>query len=68
LDARDQPLLVPGPGLRVTPDADLDAYDVGDTLGYAGSGPLAVNGAFRIRRRAVAVDKSGAESVDVEFV
>lgn len=70
LDARSEALLIPGPGLRVTPDADLAAYEVGDTILYDESHALlGVTGAFRIRKREVSVAENGMqETVAVEFV
>lgn len=68
LDARSTALLVPGPKVRVTPDADLDSYSVGDTVSYELHGQLGVSGAFRIRTQRITVAATGAESVDLEFV
>lgn len=68
LDARKEALIVPGPNVRVTPDADLDDYRDGDTISYDLAGALGVSGPFRIRRRSVAVSSTGQESVDLEFV
>lgn len=68
LDARDQPLIVPGPRTRVTPDADLSAYDVGDLVRFEMDPAFGVQGAWRIRKRSVTVESSGQEFVDLEFV
>lgn len=67
-DARGAALLIPGPNVRVSTDADLGMYDVGDTVDYQLHSQLAVSGAFRIRKRAVAVAETGTESVSIEFV
>lgn len=68
LDARDQALLVPGPRMRVTPDVDLKSYDVGDRVAIEMDAVLGVSGAYRIRKRAVRVEASGQELVDLELV
>lgn len=68
LDARDSTLLVPGPGVRTTADADLVAYGAGDTVGYQVHEELGVTGAFRIRKRTVSVSKIGREQTSLEFV
>lgn len=68
VDARSEALIVPGPAVRVTPDADLDDYGVGDAISYDLAGLLGVSGAFRIRRQSVRVTGTGKESVDLEFV
>lgn len=68
LDARDSVLLVPGPGVRTTTDADLASYDVGDVVAYQLHEQLGVDGAFRIRKRTVTVSKVGTEQTAVEFV
>jgi hypothetical protein len=68
LDARQEALFVPSPNLRVTPDADLTAYAVGDTIAYDVDEQLGVTGAFRIRSQQVTVDaESGQESVSLQF-
>ncbi len=67
LATRGAPLLVPGPGLRVTADADLDRYDVGDTVQYALHSRLRLKGAFRVRSRQVKVDTE-QELADLTFV
>lgn len=68
LNARNTALIVPGPGVRVTPDADLGSYAVGDTIAYDLQAQLGVTGAFRIRKQSVKVSAKGQESVDIEFV
>lgn len=68
LDARDQPLIVPGPRTRVTPDADLSAYDVGDLVRFEMDPAFGVAGSWRIRKRSVTVEATGQEFVDMEFV
>lgn len=68
LDARDQPLRAPGQKVRVPVDADLDAYDVGDTVSYELDDLLGIGGAWRIRSRTVNVATTGSEAVDLEFV
>jgi hypothetical protein len=67
VDARGQVLLIPGPNARVSLDADLSAYDVGDTIGYQAHARLTASGAWRIRKRTVRVSTTGTESVAVEF-
>lgn len=68
IDARKEALIVPGPNVRVTPDADLADYGVGDTITYDLASHLGVSGAFRIRRQSVRVSSTGKETVDLEFV
>lgn len=68
IDARSDALLVPGPKLRVTPDADLDAYGEGDTVAYTLSDQIGLTGAFRIRSRTVDVASTGQEMATCEFV
>lgn len=68
LDARDQPLRAPGRKVRVPADADLDAYSEGDIVTYEIDDLLGIGGAYRIRSRTVAVEQTGLESVDLEFV
>lgn len=68
LDPRDEALLIPGPDTRVTPDADLSSYDVGDTVSYQLHDQLGLGGAFRLRKRTVSVSQTGQESVSVAFV
>ncbi|MBW0100016.1 hypothetical protein I4I73_28965 [Pseudonocardia sp. KRD-184] len=67
-DAKDQPLRAPGRKIRVTPDTDLDRYDVGDTVSYELDTLLGVGGPYRLRSRFVEVVKNEPESVDLEFV
>jgi len=67
-DARDQALRAPGRQVRVTPDTDLDLYDVGDIISYEISGLLGIGGIFRIRTRTVNVEQTGQETVSLEFV
>lgn len=64
---RGKVLLVPGPDARVTLDADLASYDVGDTVGYQPHGQVSVAGAYRIKKRGVKVQATGTELVSVEF-
>lgn len=66
-DARGEPLRAPGKQVKVTPDTDLDDYDVGDVINYEISGLLGIGGAFRIRSRQVSVDQVGQETVTLEF-
>jgi hypothetical protein len=68
VDARGQALLIPGPDVRVTPDSDVSAYDVGDTVSYELHSLLGVTGAFRLRKRQVTVSRTGQEAVSVGFV
>lgn len=69
LDSRSHALIVPGPQMRVTPDADLGAYDVGDTVQLElGTDQLGITGAYRIRKRSVSVAANGVETVDLELV
>jgi len=67
LEARTDTLLVPGPKVRVTPDADLADYTVGDTIAYELGSTLGVSGAFRIRKQTISASAS-SEAVDLEFV
>lgn len=67
-DSRGIPLRAPGKQARVTPDTDLNDYEVGDTISYQLSGILGIGGAFRIRSRQVSVSETGQEAVTLEFV
>lgn len=68
VEARRQVLLIPGPNARVTLDADLASYDVGDTISYQAHSRLAATGNWRIRKRTTRVSGTGTESVSLEFV
>ena len=68
LHARNDQLIVPGPQMRVVADAPLSSYNVGDTVAYRVHERLGLDGAFRIRKRSVSVDKNKVETVTVEFV
>lgn len=68
LAARGDALFVPGPGVRVTPDADISAYDVGDTVRYELDDQLGIDGSFRLRSIKVSVAESGIETVTPTFV
>lgn len=67
VDVRDRALMIPGPDTRVSPDADLSSYEVGDTVDYRLHDQLGLGGAFRLRKRTVSVSKTGRESVSVAF-
>lgn len=68
LNARGESLMVPGPKVRVTPDANIGAYDVGDTVAYDLGGTISVSGSFRIRKQSISATPTGQETVDLEFV
>lgn len=68
LDARGEALLVPGPNVRITADAGLGVYGVGDTVAYDLDDELGVSGAFRLRSQSVSVSSTGQESASLEFV
>lgn len=68
LDARKAALMVPGPKVRVTPDANLGDYDVGDTVAYDLGGTVSVSGAFRLRKQSISATPTGQETTDLEFV
>lgn len=68
LFSRNQTLWIPGPNVRVTPDSDLDTYDVGDTVSYQLHNELGIQGNFRILARSIDVDENSNESVSVSFV
>lgn len=68
LYSRQQTLWIPGPNVRVTPDSDLDSYDVGDTVSYHLHNELDIQGAFRLLSREISVDENSNESVSVSFV
>jgi hypothetical protein len=57
----------PGPDARVTPDTDPSLYDVGDTVFYRLNSLIQVEGGFRLRKRTVTVQKTGQESVSLQF-
>lgn len=66
--ARSRTLYIPGPNTRVTPDADINNYEVGDWVSYTMHNKLNALGAFRLRKRTTAVADTGKENVSVEFV
>lgn len=68
LDARNEPLVVPGPDARDTPDSNITTYSVGDTILYQPNELLMTTSAYRIRKQTVKVTGSGQESVSLEFV
>jgi len=68
LNARRETLWIPGPNVRVTPDSDLDSYDVGDTVSYHLHNELDIQGAFRLLARDISVDENMNESVSASFV
>jgi hypothetical protein len=68
VNARKEALLVPGPEVRTTTDADIADYDVGDLVSYTVSERLGVEGVFRIRKRTVSVSEIGREKTAIEFV
>lgn len=68
VDARGAAFLIPGPKVRVTPDADLADYGVGDLIAYELGSTLSVSGSFRIRKQSITASSSGQEAVDLEFV
>lgn len=65
--ARAGALVAPGPRTRVTADADISSYDVGDTVAFDDF-VLGLSGAWRIRKRTVDVSESGQETASLEFV
>lgn len=66
--AREEPLWIPGVDARVTPNADLSTYNVGDTVFYHLHNDLDVQGAFRLLKRTVRVSGPGDETVTASFV
>lgn len=68
LAARGAALFVPGPDVRVTPDADISAYGAGDTVRYELDDQLGIAGSFRLRSVRVQVSASGLETVSPTFV
>lgn len=66
--ARAEALFVPGPDVRVTPDADISAYDAGDTVRYELDDQLGIAGNFRLRSIKVSVASSGVETASAAFV
>jgi hypothetical protein len=68
LEARDQALFLPGPGLHPVDGASVDDFGVGDTITYEFDAGLGVqSGAFRVAARMVSIDEDGAESMAVSF-
>jgi hypothetical protein len=67
-EARKAPLWIPGVNARVTPNADVSAYNVGDTVFYHLHDELEVQGAFRLLRRTIRVSGPGDETVTATFV
>jgi hypothetical protein len=68
VDARSEPLLIPGPNVRVTPDSDISSYDVGDTVAYQLHAKLGVTGYYRLKSRQITVSDKGKEDVTPTFV
>lgn len=66
--ARERTLWVPGPNVRVTPDADLDSYDVGDRVSYHLHNELDIKGSFKLLARDIDVDENSNESISATFV
>lgn len=59
---------LPGPSVRVTPDADLSSYDVGDIVQYQLHQLLDLSGPYRLNTRQVVVSSEGQETVTPTFV
>jgi hypothetical protein len=68
LNSHADALLVPGPEVRTTADADISAYGVGDVVKYQLHQRLGVTGSYRVRKRTISVSKIGREKTSVEFV
>jgi len=68
LNSHSDALLVPGPDVRTTADADISAYGVGDVVKYQLHQRLGVTGSYRVRKRTISVSKIGREKTSVEFV
>lgn len=68
IDARRETLWIPGPNVRVTPDADLLTYEVGDTVSYRLHNELDIEGAFRLLGRQINVSQDGVETITAAFV
>lgn len=68
LDARDQQLFVPGPGLVPVADADVGSFDIGDQVTYAFDAGLGEqSGVFRVSELVTSVDADSRESMAVRF-
>lgn len=68
LNERDAMLFQPGPGLHPVADADVDSFDVGDTVTYDfDSGLGRQTGTYRVAVKQVTVDEVGQESIAVAF-
>ena len=68
LDARDQQLFLPGPGLVPVADADIGSFDIGDQVTYSYDAGLGEqSGVFRVAELQTTVDANGAESMKVSF-
>jgi hypothetical protein len=68
LDARDQQLFVPGPGLVPLADVAVGSFDIGDSVSYdfdAGLGQQ--TGVFRVAELQTTVDLNGREDMAVKF-
>lgn len=68
LNARNAALMIPGPDVRVTMDADISSYNIGDTVQYQLHDRLNIRGNFRLHKRTVKVGATGQELVTLEFV
>lgn len=65
--SRGNALIIPGPAVQSTPDADLAGYRAGDSVAYRFAGRLGASGRFRIRKRNVSLDKTAVENIALEF-
>jgi hypothetical protein len=69
IDKRASGYFAPGPGLVPVAGAGVADFGVGDTVTYSFDSGLGLQtGAFRIRKREVAVSMTGDETMSVEFV
>jgi hypothetical protein len=68
LNGRAAALLTPGPGLMPVADANVEDFDIGDTVTYEYDAGLGIqSGAFRVASRQVSIDEDGVETMAVSF-
>jgi hypothetical protein len=68
IDSRGETLWIPGPNVRVTSDADVDKYDIGDRVSYELHNQMNVRGSFRLMSRTIEVAENNTETVSTKFV
>lgn len=69
IDDRGSAYFAPGPSIIPITGADVDDFNVGDTVTYTFDPGLGqITGAWRVRKRHVIVSETGQEVMEVEFI